>query len=192
MPVALILMLILFASAGSAQPVAAGAVNSASFARSDLPNGSLAQGSIFSVFGSRMGPAALAQSTSFPLPTELAGTSVQVTVGRTSVDCIILWTIASQLAVILPSNTPVGDGTLTVSFNGQPSAPLAVTVVAHSFGIFALNQAGSGPGVFTDLEFSPRTVLNSALPGDLLDVWDTGLGAVAGDEAGGPLPTPAG
>jgi hypothetical protein len=80
MPVALILMLILFASAGSAQPVAAGAVNSASFARSDLPNGSLAQGSIFSVFGSSMGPAALAQSTSFPLPTELAGTSVQVTV----------------------------------------------------------------------------------------------------------------
>ena len=33
-----------------------------------------------------------------------------------------------------------------------------------------------------------RTVLNSAMPGDLIDVWGTGLGAVAGDEAGGPLP----
>jgi hypothetical protein len=87
----------------------------------------------------------------------------------------------------------VGDETLTVSFNGQTSAPLAVTVVAHSFGSFALNQAGSGPGVFTDpLIFPPegnvRSVLNSAKPGDLIDVWGTGLGAVAGDEAGGVLP----
>ena len=193
MPVALILILILFASVGNAQPVATGAVNSASFARSDLPNGSLAQGSIFSVFGSGMGPAALAQSTSFPLPTELAGTSVQVTVGGTTVDCIMLFTVAGQLAVILPSNTPLGDGMLTVTFNGQTSAPLPVTVVAHSFGIFALNQAGSGPGVFTDPLIVPpdsnvRTVLNSAMPGDLIDVWGTGLGAVAGDEAGGPLP----
>ena len=188
MPVALILILILFASAGNAQPVATGAVNSASFARSDLPNGSLAQGSIFSVFGSSMGPAALAQSTSFPLPTELAGTSVQVTVAGTTVDCIMLFTVAGQLAVILPSNTPLGDGTLTVTFNGQTSAPLPITVVAHSFGIFALNQAGSGPGVFTDLAFSPRTVLDSATPGEQLDVWGTGLGAVAGDEAGGALP----
>jgi len=91
MHLTLILMLLLFASAGNAQqPAVGGAVNSASFAKSDLPNGSLAQGSIFSVFGSNMGPAALAQSTSFPLPTELAGTSVQVTVGGTTVDCIII------------------------------------------------------------------------------------------------------
>ena len=85
MHVALILILILFANTGNAQPTAAAAVNSASFARSDLPNGSLAQGSIFTVFGSNMGPAALAQSTSFPLPTDLAGTSVKVTVGGTSI-----------------------------------------------------------------------------------------------------------
>ena len=194
MHVTLILMLLLFASAGTAQqPAVGGAVNSASFAKSDLPNGSLAQGSIFSVFGSNMGPTALAQSTSFQLPTELAGTSVQVTVGGTTVDCIMLWTIAGQLAVILPSNTPLGDGTLTVTFNGQTSAPLPVTVVAHSFGIFALNQGGSGPGVFTDPLIVPpesnvRTVLNSASPGALIDVWGTGLGAVSGDEAGGPLP----
>ena len=140
-----------------------------------------------------MGPAALAQSNTFPLPTELAGTSVKVTVRGTTLDCIMLFTVSSQLAVILPSNTPVGDGTLTVTFNGQTSAPLPVTVVAHSFGIFALNQGGSGPGVFTDPlvvppESNVRTVLNSAAPGALIDVWGTGLGAVSGDEAEKPLP----
>ena len=98
MPATLILMLILFASAGNAQPpTVGGAVNSASFAKSDLPNGSLAQGGIFSVFGSNMGPAALTQSTSFPLPTELAGTSVKVTVGGTTLDCIMLFTVSSRI-----------------------------------------------------------------------------------------------
>ena len=190
----LILILILFASVGNAQqPNAAGAVNSASFARSELPNGSLAQGSIFSVFGSNMGPAALAQSNTFPLPTELAGTSVKVTVGGTTLDCIMLWTIAGQLAVILPSNTPVGDGTLTVTFNGQTSPLLPIRVVPHSFGIYALNQGGSGPGIFTDpLAVPPppnhNTVLNSAGPGTFWDIWGTGLGAVNGAEAEGPLP----
>ncbi len=63
----------------------------------------------------------------------------------------------------------------------------------HSFGIFALNQGGSGPGVFTDPLIVPpesnvRTILNSTAPGTLIDVWGTGLGAVSGDEAGGPLP----
>ena len=130
MQLTLILILLLFASVGNAQqPNAAAAVNSASFARSELPNGGLAQGGIFTVFGSNMGPAALAQSTSFPLPAELAGTSVKVTVGGTTLDCIMLFTVSSQLAVILPSNTPLGDGTLTVTFNGQTSAPLPIRVV---------------------------------------------------------------
>ena len=105
----------------------------------------------------------------------------------------MLFTVSSQLAVILPSNTPVGDGTLTVTFNGQTSASLPIRVVPHSFGIFALNQGGSGPGVFTDPLIVPpesnvRTILNSTAPGTLIDVWGTGLGAVSGDEAGGPLP----
>jgi len=79
------------------------AVNVASFANPNLPNGSLAQGGMFAVFGSNLGPATL-MSAGFPLPTELAGTSVAVSVGGTTLDCIMVFTSAGQVAAILPSN----------------------------------------------------------------------------------------
>src|SRR3974390_2418979 len=53
-----------------------GVVNNASYAPRGLPNSSIAQGSIFAIFGSNLGPAALAQQPSYPLQTTLGGTSV--------------------------------------------------------------------------------------------------------------------
>lgn len=90
-------------------------VNSASYAHPDLPNGGIAQGSMFIGFGSGMGPASIAFPSPWPFPTELAGTSMQVTVGGQTVDCFMVYTVATQVAAILPSNTPLGDGTLTVT-----------------------------------------------------------------------------
>jgi hypothetical protein len=51
-------------------------VNSANYLDSSLPNGGIAQGSIFIGFGSGLGPASLATPTPWPFPTELAGTSI--------------------------------------------------------------------------------------------------------------------
>jgi hypothetical protein len=73
-------------------------------------------------------------------------------------------------------------------------APIPITVVAHSFGIFARNSAGTGPGVFLNAnnQLSKNSVLNSARPGELWDIWGTGLGAVPGAQPGAeanqPLP----
>lgn len=166
------------------------AVNTASFALPDLANGSLAQGGMFAVFGSNIGPAVLVQADMFPLPTELGGVSVAVSVGGTTVDCIMVFALSTQLAAVLPSETPVGDGTLTVTYNGQTSPPIAVSVVGHSFGVFAINTSGSGPGVLTNAvnPLSVNTVFNTAASGELWDIWGTGLGAVEGDEAAAPLP----
>ena len=55
-----------------------------------------------------------------------------------------------QLAGIVPSNTPTGSGTLTVTFNSQTSTAIPVTILTSAFGIFSINQQGFGPGVFTD------------------------------------------
>ena len=62
--------------------------NGASYALSGMPNAGIAQGSIFIVFGSNLGPANLVQVSSFPLPTSqgLAGTS------RPSPALSVLWT----------------------------------------------------------------------------------------------------
>ncbi|MEZ5393413.1 MAG: hypothetical protein R2724_11190 [Bryobacterales bacterium] len=159
------------------------AVNVASYANPNLPNGSLAQGSMFTVFGSNIGPASLVQSGDFPLPTTLSGTSIQATVGGTTVDCIMIFASAGQVAGILPSNTPLGQGTMRVTYNGTSTTPFPVTVVAHSFGTFGINSAGSGPGVFTNA-LDPRivnTITSSAKPGEWWDIWGTGL-------SGAPFP----
>ncbi|MBI4464977.1 MAG: hypothetical protein HY647_09760 [Acidobacteria bacterium] len=194
---ALAVLVVVLVSPALAQPSIAqnGVLNGASYALPGLPNAGIAQGSIFIIFGQRLGPATLVKVSSFPLPTSppgLAGTSVKVAVGGTTVDAIMLYTSAGQVAVVLPSSTPLGSGTLTVTYNGQTSGAVPITVVRNSFGIFALNQAGSGPGVIqnynsaTDAPFN--TVTEAARPGQVAILWGTGLGPVIGNEAVGPLP----
>lgn len=184
---------VLMAAAGLAQtptirPGADGVVNNASYAPRGLPNSNIAQGSIFAVFGDNLGPATLAQQPSYPLQKTLGGTSIKVTVGGVTVDAIPIYTVKSQVGAVLPSNTPAGDGTVTVTFNGQSSATHPITVAANSFGAFSLNQQGSGPGVVTDSNFQPITVSNSAKPGQPIIIWGTGLGAISGDDAASPSP----
>ena len=131
------------------------------------------------VFGARMGPANIALA-GFPLPTTLAGTSVRVSSGGQTLDCPLVYTLAGQLAAIMPSSTPIGNATLTVSFGGQTSTPRTVRVVNSAFGTFTLNQGGSGPGIITNFESATsqpvNTALRSARPGQTLIMYGTGLG----------------
>jgi len=180
----------------SAQPAIAalGIRNGASYALPGLPNSGIAQGSIFIIFGQNLGPAKIVQVSSFPLPTSqgLAGTSIKVTVAGTTVDAIMLYTLATQVAAVLPSNTPIGIGTVTVTFNDQTSAPAPITVVKSSFGTFSINQAGSGAGVLQNVNSQADRPFNGATkaanPGQVIILWGTGIGPVAGNEAAGPLP----
>jgi uncharacterized protein (TIGR03437 family) len=94
--------------------------------------------------------------------------------------------MASQAALLMPSSTPVGGGAITVTFNGQTSAPAPVQVTAANFGIFTLNQAGTGPAVVTDANYVPVTLVHSATPGQVLVLWGTGLGRIAADESAAP------
>jgi uncharacterized protein (TIGR03437 family) len=179
--------------------LADGVRNGASYALTGMPNSGIAQGAIMVVFGDNLGPANLVQVDHFPLPTAppgLAGTSVKVVVGGTTFQCIMLYTLKTQVAAVLPSNTTIGTGTLTVTFNGATSATAPITVVSNSFGTFALNQAGSGPGVIqnvnsaTDRPFNGLTA--AAHSGQTMILWGTGIGPVNAqelpNEAAFPLP----
>jgi uncharacterized protein (TIGR03437 family) len=163
-------------------------VNSASYAHPDLPNGGIAQDSMFIGFGSGMGPASIAFPSPWPFPTELAGTSMQVTVGGQTMDCFMVYTVATQVAAILPSDTPLDGGTLTVTYNGSVAATTkSITVVKHAFGVFALSQQGTGPIVATNPLSNPvaaYTTTNSAAPRDFIDIGGTGLGPVSFPDEG--------
>jgi uncharacterized protein (TIGR03437 family) len=192
---AIVLTLGLLAATGFAQPSIVQIQNAASNAVSPLasackcnplPNAAIAQGSYFSIYGSGLGPTTGTLWSPYPILTTLAGTSVSVTMNGVTVAAYPEYVSAGQINAILPSSTPTGTGTLTVSYGGATSATFPITVASMSFGTFSLNEAGSGPGIFTEaynasLKTFPNTEItpfSTTAPGDYVTIWGTGLGAV--------------
>jgi uncharacterized protein (TIGR03437 family) len=165
---------------------ASGVLNAASYAYPGNPNGSIAEGSMFNIFGTGLGPQNIVGATSLPLQQNMAGTSISVTVNGTTVQCYMLYTLATQIAAILPSNTPVGSGTITLSYNDIPSAPVPITVLKSSPGIFALNQQGSGIGIIVDAGYKLSSTSFAFQPGEEVAAWGTGLGPINGSDATTP------
>jgi uncharacterized protein (TIGR03437 family) len=172
------------AAGGANAPQISAVENAATNIPPGLPNSAIAQGALFVVKGKNLGPANIVVATAFPLQTSIGGTSMQVTVGGITVDAIMYYSLATQIAAILPSKTPVGTGTLTITYNGLASATAPITVVANNIGVFTLNSSGSGDAVAT-LPATNTVVLPNNAPnaGEIVTLWATGLGAVAGDES---------
>jgi len=181
----------LLASAGLAQPKVTQVSNAASSALPPLQNANIAQGSYFAIYGSGFGADSSVCGANYgncywnpyPLPTSIKGTSVSVTVSGTTKAAYIEFAAAfsstySQINAVLPSDTPMGSGSLTVTSNGQISATFPITVVPSSFGTFTFNSAGTGPGIITDANYHLLTPFHTAKPGQTLILWGTGLGPV--------------
>src|SRR5581483_3231455 len=167
---------------GNNAPTITDVQNAASNIPSGLPNGGIAQGSLFVVKGSNLGPATFIQQTSFPFTTSIGGTSIQVTVGSTTVDVIMFYSLARQAAGILPSKTPTGKGTLKLTYNGQ-STTFSITVVANNVGIYTVSTSGTGDAVaFINADAQLITPTHAANAGDVIVLWGTGLGPVNLDE----------
>lgn len=164
----------------TAQPVVSAALNAASYARPGLPNGGIARGSLIAIFGSNIGPPVPPSGialTGYPIQTTFSGVSARLG-GR---DLFITYATPGQVGAIVPSDTPLGTQPLTVTYAGATSAPLNVQVVNRSFGIFTINQAGSGPA--SGLKFvsqgapEPSTTIFEAMnPGGILTLFGTGFG----------------
>ncbi len=176
-----------YAATLSAAPAITGVYNAASWLPPGLPNSGVSQGAVFTVTGTGLGPSALLQAQSYPLPTTqgLGGTTVTVTIGSVTKTCIMAYTYALQVAAVLPSTTPIGTGIITVTYQGA-STTAPIQVVAAVFGQSALNEGGTGPGVVTDTSYNVITMINAAHAGDTVILWGTGLGATGGDETEPP------
>lgn len=183
-------------AAGSAAggPVisAGGIVNAGSFVSSDFPNGGIARGSFFSIFGANIGPATPAQANEYPIRTTLGGVSIRVTLGSTSVDALPVFVSSTQINAIMASNAPLGDATLVVTVNGRSSAPMRVRIVNSNFGAFT-TAGGRGPGIFQNYVSQAEQPLNTtgspARRTQIVTLWGTGLGPISAPDS---MPPPAG
>jgi uncharacterized protein (TIGR03437 family) len=151
-----------------------------------LPNSGIAQGSIFIVYGSSLGPATLATDPNPFQDMSVGGTSMAVTAANGAVINIpMYYTSGTQVAGLLPSNTPVGAGTLTLTYNGTASNAQPITVVANNVGMFSVTENGQGAGIVTYADYSLVSTTKAANQGDTLIIWATGLGPVSGNELAG-------
>ena len=183
----IVVCLLSAASVPQAQPVVATVLNAASNRFRELPYSGVAQGALAVAYGTGLGPAALVQAASFPLTPNLAGTSASITVAGTTVSALMIYTVNTQIAFLVPSKTPTGVGQMQVTFNGAVSAAAPIEILDASPGIFTFSQNGSGQSVATDaLNNAVITLQASAQPGQLLTIWTNGLGADSGDESKGP------
>jgi uncharacterized protein (TIGR03437 family) len=175
----------LIASCAFAQPsiYSTEVVNSASFLVQGQPGSGIAQGSIFTIFGTGVGPNTMVQAGPLPLKTSLGGTSVTVTVGGQTVKAYILAALSYQVNALLPSSTPTGSGTVTVTYNNQTSAPEPVQIVSAAFGTYTFNSNGIGQAIATDLNYQSNSIIKTFHPGDWVILWGTGLGPINGDDS---------
>ena len=181
----------------SAAPAITKVTNAASNTDPRMPNGGIAQGAIVVVYGTGLGPGSIVVAPSAFQSTTLSNTSVSVTVGGTTVNTPMYYTSATQVAALLPSKTPTGTGTITVTYNGQTSAKAPISVVASNLGILTIDSSGTGPAILTYPDYGlvsptkaancggPNTPCGAANPGDILTLWATGVGPVNGDDASG-------
>ncbi|MBZ5536709.1 MAG: hypothetical protein LAO31_12205 [Acidobacteriia bacterium] len=182
--------LLALATNAFAQPSITDVVNAAARIPSGFPGYGIAQGALFAVTGAGLGPDTL-QQASFPLPTTggLAGISVTVQVGGTTVNAILVYVSAHEVGAILPSSTPIGTGTVTVN-NGGVTATAPITVVSSAFGAFSLDYfSGTQSAAAFNVAGNGSTTLNlfspagqSAVPGQTVMLNGTGLGAISSNE----------
>ncbi|MGB7761918.1 MAG: hypothetical protein WBL61_18940 [Bryobacteraceae bacterium] len=172
---------------GPAAPQITMVQNNYSYILPNAPNYGIAPGTLVIILGSALaapGSQAVLQNPADTLPNTLNGASVSLTVNGTTVHPVFYYAIPTVLGVVIPSSTPVGTGTITVSYNNVNSAPFPIKIVAHAFGF---DNYGGGLAAVTDNTTGKLiTTGNSAKPGENIVFWGAGDGADTSNTDVGP------
>lgn len=171
-------------SGAPAGPAISAVQNNYSYLQAGLPNYGIAPGSLFIVKGTDLASATtpvLQSSGGSGIPTTLNGASIAVTVNGVTTNPGLYYAISTQLAAVLPSSTPVGTGTITVTYNGVTSSTFPIQVVASALGFDTYYGSGTGLAAATDLSYNLLSYTHSAKPGQQIVLWGSGLGADTAD-----------
>jgi uncharacterized protein (TIGR03437 family) len=178
-------------------PSMTGVVNVASSIPPGMANYGIAQGSLFAIYGSNLGPSTLAVSQVPLSPSGLSGTALTVGGTGATMQAPVYFTRSDVVVGVMPSNMPPGNGNITVTYNGK-TGTLPVTIMQSNFGISnnVIPLAGNGIGIASNAavtfsNYQTVTTTNTAKPGDTLVIWGTGLGATP-NGGGDTGPPPAG
>ena len=169
-----------------------GVQNNASYNRANL---ALAPGSIAAIFGSNLtnGTSCLppvcgpAFDTSGKLGTSMAGASATVN----GVAVPFFYATPGQVGVQIPAEVGPGSVEVRYTVDGRQSTPTNITIELAAPGLFTTTSNGTGAGAITHGDGSLVTAANPALPGEVLVLYATGLGATTPNVPTGRLPSEA-
>lgn len=134
----------------------------------------VAPGEIVTLYGVGVGPAKLAGyevSNNF-FSTNVAGT--QVLIG--GILAPIVYTSASQLAVIVPYGISGPTTNITIAYNGNTSGTLQVNVASAAPGIFTADSTGVGQAAAVNPDGSLNSAAKPAKIGGFVSLYITGDG----------------
>jgi uncharacterized protein (TIGR03437 family) len=146
-----------------------GVLNGASFAPPGYP---ISPGAFINLYGTGLG----AQTTTarIPFPVTLGG--VQVTINN--LPAPIYAVSPSRIDCVVPYAATGSTATIVVTVNGTRSNSIEVPLAASSPGVFSIPQNGLGDGAILRANFSVVTPSNPARPGEVVQLFLSGLGAV--------------
>jgi uncharacterized protein (TIGR03437 family) len=143
-----------------------GIVNAASFVPGITP------GALASIFGSNLTAGVVSQAASLPLPVSLAG--VQLLLNNSPAP--LLYVSDSQINFLVPADLTGSNAEIRIVNPAADSASYTVNVTAAAPGIFFDPATGNGAVLLAGT--SQSTFDHPARPGDVIEIYGTGLGRV--------------
>lgn len=137
----------------------------------------LSPGEVISLYGSGLAPAGTAASASAPFPNSLAG--VSVTINGTTAP--VYSVTPTQINAVVPySFDPTVVSVVNIQVNNNSSLSNTVTeyLGTDSPGVFTVPPGGLGSGAILHADYSLVNAANPAKPGETVQIYLTGLGAV--------------
>ncbi|HUA86604.1 MAG TPA: IPT/TIG domain-containing protein [Bryobacteraceae bacterium] len=131
----------------------------------------VAPGSIATIFGTNLASSTF-QAPSYPLTTNLGGTTVMV--GKTAAP--LFYVSPGVINFQVPSATAAGTATVTVTAPGGTSSAFSFTVIAEAPAIF---QSGVNHAVAQNIDGSTNSDSSPAASGSVITVYLTGVGPVS-------------
>ena len=143
----------------------------------------VAPGELLTIYGANLATSFVAMQGGIPFPTILGGVRVLMN----NRPAAIYYVSPGQVAAIVPYGTTEGVVQIQIERNGVLSNTVTEFRYLTSPGIFSQSQTGAGPGAILHADYSPVTEDKPAVPGEAIQVFLTGIGAVFPTIADGAL-----
>jgi uncharacterized protein (TIGR03437 family) len=160
------------------QPNASGITVAAVTNGASNQTGAISPGEVIVLYGSGMGPSTLAtyQVTNDSVPKTVGGTSVYVNGAQAP----LIYSSATQVGAIVPFAVSGSTAQVYVTYQGQTSTPVSVSLGAASPALFTLDNSGKGQvaavNFISGTNYSINGPSHPANAGQYVELYGTGFG----------------